>query len=164
MSLAQLHSQLEFPDELVDFALSHLESIGEVERSGPGIRAAGFKAGLSKRQEEVRKKMLTEFGKQRRNPINRKELLALASEAEAVYGYLKQMNIIVDVDGAVFLEDDFRAMTDEIKSHLSRNDTITVSEARDLTGTSRKVVVPLLEELDRRRITKREGDYRRLAE
>jgi hypothetical protein len=41
--------------------------------------------------------------------------------------------------------------------------TTTVSEFRELIGTSRKYAVPLLEYLDSIRFTRREGDQRVLA-
>lgn len=164
MPLPQLYSQLNLPEQVADLIVAELESRGEVERAGPGLRKSGFAAGLTKAQAETRKTMLAKFGSNKRTPINRKDLLAVADDAQAVYGFLKQANEIVDVDGLVFLRDDFESMVAEIKAHLTRNETITVSQARDLTGSSRKVVVPLLEELDRRRITKRDGDYRRLVE
>jgi len=40
---------------------------------------------------------------------------------------------------------------------------MTASQARDLLGTTRKYILPLLEHLDERRITRRIGDERVLA-
>jgi selenocysteine-specific elongation factor len=42
----------------------------------------------------------------------------------------------------------------------SAADGITVSAFREILGTSRKYAVPLLEWLDRRGVTRREGDLR----
>lgn len=57
-----------------------------------------------------------------------------------------------------------RSAHDEIArrvvAHLDRSGSITVAEARDLTGTSRKYVLPFLEYLDRERYTRRVGDAR----
>ncbi len=164
MPLAQLYAQVAHSEQLTNLVINHLEADARVERVGPGLKLTGFSAGLTEQQEETKRRMLAELKKQHRVPVNRRDLLALANGAEAVYGFLKQNQEIVDVEGVVFLRTDFEEMTDEIKSHLSNHGTITVSEARDITGTTRKVVVPLLEELDRRRVTRRDGDYRKLAE
>lgn len=43
---------------------------------------------------------------------------------------------------------------------LRENGSITVGEARDALGASRKIAVPFLEWLDTRRITRRDGDHR----
>ena len=49
-------------------------------------------------------------------------------------------------------------------SALRARGRITAAEFRDLVGTSRKYAVPLLEWLDARGVTLREGDFRVLAE
>ena len=48
----------------------------------------------------------------------------------------------------------------DIKARKSRNPKMGVSEFKDLTGVSRKFAIPLLEYLDRQRITRRVGDER----
>ena len=47
-----------------------------------------------------------------------------------------------------------------IQAHLAAQGTITLAEVRDLFGTSRKYAQAVLEEMDARRITRREGDGR----
>jgi selenocysteine-specific elongation factor len=39
-----------------------------------------------------------------------------------------------------------------------------VAELRDATGTTRRILIPLLERLDREGVTVRDGDWRRLRE
>jgi selenocysteine-specific elongation factor len=48
----------------------------------------------------------------------------------------------------------------DIKARKSRSPKMGVSEFKDLTGVSRKFAIPLLEYLDRQRITRRMGDER----
>ncbi|MEE9465645.1 MAG: selenocysteine-specific translation elongation factor [Candidatus Neomarinimicrobiota bacterium] len=47
-----------------------------------------------------------------------------------------------------------------VTEHFSTNDNLSVADFKAITGTSRKHAVPLLEYLDRRRITVRVGDVR----
>lgn len=49
-----------------------------------------------------------------------------------------------------------------VEDFLRRNDRMTAAQFRDLLGTSRKYAMPLLEWLDARGITLRNGDYRTL--
>jgi selenocysteine-specific elongation factor len=49
-----------------------------------------------------------------------------------------------------------------VESYLREHERMTAAEFRDLLGTSRKYAVPLLEWLDARGITIRNGDYRTL--
>jgi selenocysteine-specific elongation factor len=51
-------------------------------------------------------------------------------------------------------------MVDEVTTHLREHGTITLAEARDLLGTSRKIAQAFLENLDQRQITRRVGDAR----
>ena len=41
-----------------------------------------------------------------------------------------------------------------------RNPSLSVTDFKELTGLSRKYAIPLLEYLDRERVTRREGDER----
>jgi selenocysteine-specific elongation factor len=49
-----------------------------------------------------------------------------------------------------------------IEEHIRANGPLLAKDARDLLGTSRKYVVPLLEYFDARGVTKRVGDARTL--
>ncbi len=64
---------------------------------------------------------------------------------------------------AVFLPDAVARFADAVVSELVTNGTITVARARDLTGSSRKHVLPLLGFLDDRGLTRRSGDDRILV-
>lgn len=94
----------------------------------------------------------------------RDEIMGLDKEAKKVYTYLKQNGVIVEFGGAVYLKEYYDELVAAVIAGLKDKGKITVAEVRDLTGTSRKVVLPVLEELDRRRVTRREGDYRYLCE
>jgi selenocysteine-specific elongation factor len=49
---------------------------------------------------------------------------------------------------------------ERITAHLRKEGTITLAQTRDMFGTTRKYAQPLLEHLDRERITRRVGDER----
>jgi len=62
----------------------------------------------------------------------------------------------------VFRKKDYDAMTARIKEALMHKEVISLAEVRDLFNTSRKYAQALLEHLDARGVTTREGDFRRL--
>ena len=64
---------------------------------------------------------------------------------------------------AVFLPDAVVRFADAVVTELAATGTITVARARDLTGSSRKHVLPLLGFLDDRGLTRRSGDDRILV-
>ena len=47
---------------------------------------------------------------------------------------------------------------------MQTNETLTLAQFRDLLGTSRKYALAVLEYWDRNKITKKDGDLRRLAQ
>ena len=64
---------------------------------------------------------------------------------------------------AVFLPDAVTHFAQVVVDELVANGSITVARARDLSGSSRKHVLPLLQFLDDRGLTRRQGDDRILV-
>jgi selenocysteine-specific elongation factor len=64
---------------------------------------------------------------------------------------------------AVFLPDAVTRFARLVVDELAAAGSITVARARDLTGSSRKHVLPLLQFLDDRGLTRRQGDDRILV-
>jgi selenocysteine-specific elongation factor len=54
-------------------------------------------------------------------------------------------------------------MKSQVAEFISNNGPATVSELRQALGSSRRVMVPLLERLDRDGVTRRVGDKRMLC-
>jgi selenocysteine-specific elongation factor len=52
---------------------------------------------------------------------------------------------------------------EKIVAYLKEHGTMLAKDARDVTGSSRKYIVPLLEYFDAQGITKRAGDERTLG-
>jgi len=68
--------------------------------------------------------------------------------------------VIKTAGGVVFAAAAFNQMVSLILTHIKKNGKITVAEARDLLGSSRKYVLALLEHMDEMKLTKRVGDER----
>jgi selenocysteine-specific elongation factor len=67
---------------------------------------------------------------------------------------------LVDVDGILFTASAVDRARALVVEQLQQHRTISVADARDLLGSSRKYVVPLLEHFDREGLTRRRGDVR----
>jgi selenocysteine-specific elongation factor len=81
----------------------------------------------------------------------------------ALLAYLVETGAVVDTGGGIVFEAAaFDAMTAQVRAHIEQHGTITLAQARDLFGTSRKYAQALLEQLDRLRVTRRNGDERTL--
>ena len=60
----------------------------------------------------------------------------------------------------LLLRESFERMKSQVAEFISKNGPATVSELRQALGSSRRVMVPLLERLDREGVTRRVGDKR----
>jgi selenocysteine-specific elongation factor len=60
----------------------------------------------------------------------------------------------------IFLSDVWQEIVRFIKMQLGKANTLAVAELRERFGFTRKFVIPILEETDRIRLTRREGDVR----
>ncbi|MBT6323261.1 MAG: selenocysteine-specific translation elongation factor, partial [Anaerolineae bacterium] len=63
-----------------------------------------------------------------------------------------------------FRKSDYEKMVEMLRAYLGKNEKITLSETRDLFGTSRRYVQAFLEDLDMVGVTIRDGDFRKLDE
>ncbi len=83
---------------------------------------------------------------------------------EELLTYLEEEGLIVVMSGVAFAAAAYRQMVEQVVSHLRAEGRLTLAQARDMFGTSRKYVQALLEHLDEQRITQRVGDERVLRE
>jgi len=83
---------------------------------------------------------------------------------EAAYRFLTRTAQIIPLDPKVTLsKKSYEEAIATVTTHLSAHAQATASELRQTLGTSRKVLMPLLERLDRDKVTTRTGDHRTLT-
>jgi selenocysteine-specific elongation factor len=81
--------------------------------------------------------------------------------AQRVLKFLIESGEVSEVGSdVILLRENFERMKDAVADFISKNGPTTVSELRQALGSSRRVMVPLLERLDRDGITRRVGDKR----
>ena len=96
------------------------------------------------------------------DPPSRKELIADPA-AQQVFRFLSETGEVIALNEDVLLSAEaFAQMKSRIAETLRMRGSATVSELRQVLGTTRRIVVPLLERCDRDGLTKRQGDRRTL--
>ena len=108
------------------------------------------------------------------DPPSRKDfLLATASPSgggrdrhlhQALRFLIEQGEIVEIGDEIVLLRDAVDQMQNLVSEFISTNGSATASQLRQKVGTSRRVIIPFLEYLDRVGVTQRVGDERVLAQ
>jgi selenocysteine-specific elongation factor len=85
-------------------------------------------------------------------------------EADLLNLLVDRGEVIKTVAGVVFSITAYNEMVSKVLAYIKKNSKITVAEARDLLGSSRKYILALLEHLDELKLTKRVGNERVLGE
>jgi selenocysteine-specific elongation factor len=89
------------------------------------------------------------------------ELKVDRARAEKIVTLLLREKTLIKVsDDLVFHQTALAGLRKTMAAHKARSPKIDVRGFKDLTGVSRKYAIPLLEYLDRERVTRREGDQR----
>jgi selenocysteine-specific elongation factor len=78
---------------------------------------------------------------------------------EIVRGLLRE-GLLLDLDGTIFTAEAVEKARQVVRQGLERHGSLTVSQARDLLGSSRKYVLAILAHFDAEGMTRRRGDER----
>jgi selenocysteine-specific elongation factor len=86
-----------------------------------------------------------------------------AAVVQRVIALLVRQKVLARVDDLVFHQDALDRLKQEVRSlREGRDATIDVGSFKDRFGITRKFAIPLLEYLDRERVTRRVGDTRQI--
>ena len=97
------------------------------------------------------------------DPPSRAQLAPDATSLQALR-FLRDCGELVELSAEVVIAtEQFGKMREAIITFLRKNNSAGASELRELLGTSRRVIIPFLERLDREGVTRRIGDKRVLS-
>ena len=132
-------------------------------RSAALIRPPGHAAALPAHLARAAKEMRATLAAAPLAPPGRGQLAADRA-GQAVLEYLASSGEVVQLDQDVVLPADaYEQARNAVVAYLRRNGSATTSTLRTAVGTNRRVIIPLLERLDRDGVTLRVGNERRLA-
>lgn len=131
-------------------------------RTGGLIRIPGFFPRFTATQQQQVEQLMRLFEHNPYTPPGRSEADALAG-AEVVTALIEQGQLVKLGDGTLFSSSAYTAALTQLVSYMRAHAKMTVAEARDVLGTTRKYILPLLEHMDTLRITQRSGDERILG-
>jgi len=147
--------------ELFD-ALVEALCANEFARSGAAIRRRNHQPALPARLQAAGAKLRETLNAKPLDPPSRKEL-APDPVAQQALRFLLESGEAVDINAEIVLAAGaMRQAVDVVRELLRARGAATVSELRQALGSSRRIVVPLLERLDRDGVTLRQGDKRSL--
>ncbi|MEA3434868.1 MAG: selenocysteine-specific translation elongation factor [Thermodesulfobacteriota bacterium] len=131
------------------------------------VRLADHKISLGTDQTDIKKKIIETYKKSGLTPPYFRELTKTldvdAARANDVLMLLVDEGIIIKTkEDLYFHTDAVKDLQNKLVDFLTSNGEITTPQFKDMTGVSRKFVIPLIEYFDSKKVTLRIGDIRKL--
>ncbi|MGB9791992.1 MAG: selenocysteine-specific translation elongation factor, partial [Thermacetogeniaceae bacterium] len=151
----------QIPQRLYQGLLERWSEEGRIALSGQSVALSEFSVKLTPDQEEKVRRLLKELESRPYAPPALDEILEILGGESDLLQHCVQSGVLVKIGEEFYFSRDavFKGW-EIIEKHLREHGEITVAEARDLLGTSRRYCLPLLEYFDRMKKTRRVGDKR----
>ena len=160
LDLNELRSALRDQPENVFEALIAELCAGNFVRKGSAIARTSHRALLPRELETVERKIHQALSQKAFDPPSRRDIES-DSQARTVLRFLVENGDVIEIaSDVVLLRENFERIKSRIAEFILKNGPSTVSQLRQALGSSRRVMVPLLEKLDREGFTRRIGDKR----
>ncbi len=167
MGKENLREAMELGSEVSGFLLDQLSACKKIEIQGELVKLAGRSVTMNADEERARKTIENAFSSAGLKVPALKEVLAglpidrLRSQ-KIVTLLLREGSLVKVSDDLVFHRSALESLRHRVVSQKSTAPKMDVAHFKDLTGVSRKYAIPLLEYLDRERVTRRVGDIREI--
>ena len=154
-------------DELLLYFLNQLLNENKINNNSELWSIKGFSLNLSQELEKISNDILLHLNKN--NFIDKSNMTTLKkglsdSEFYGVMNYLESDSKIIKISSDLFYSyNTISQIKDKIKIHFKNSDLLTVPQFKDLSQTTRKLAVPLLEYFDKINFTYRFENSRKLT-
>jgi selenocysteine-specific elongation factor len=150
---------------LFNALLASLAAENRIEMEGEAVRLAGRRVQLSPEEARARDEISNAFEQAGLAVPSAREVLAKLAvdrgRAEKILQNLLKEKVLVRVaEDLVFHRSALDRLRSLIAEHKGRSNRLNVAVFKEMTGLTRKYAIPLLEYLDRERVTRRAGDER----
>jgi selenocysteine-specific elongation factor len=165
MALTDLHASLEpdLPiDELFEALIEDLTRRDFV-RAGAVIHRASHRPALTPALQAVASKLRDELATKLYDPPSRNQLAPDPVSQQALRFIIKSGEAIEIDEEVVMAAEHFKRATELVRDFIRVRGPATVSDLRQMLGSTRRVTLPLLARLDRDGVTVRQGDKRILG-
>ena len=160
LDLAELRARLLLDDAEVENALiAHLNAQEFVSARG-AIKRRSHQPSLPPVLQDAGGKIRAALAARPFDPPSRKELIVDPGAQQALRFLNETGEVIVLNEDVLLSAEAFAEMKSRIAQALQGKGPATAGELRQMLGTTRRIVVPLLERCDRDGLTSRQGDRR----
>jgi selenocysteine-specific elongation factor len=163
----ELRTQVDASPEVFEAVAAALVRKKKIEIAGDLVRLPGLGVVMKDDEAESKKKIEDAFSAAGlRVPALQEVLAGLKVDkvrAQKIVTLLLRDKVLVKVsDELVFHRSALEALRRQMAAYKAKSPKIDVAKFKEMTGVTRKYAIPLLEYLDRERVTRRVGDVREI--
>lgn len=164
ISLAEMHSRLlDSEDEKISTGL-----LEEFLKDGDIVKTSVYSLrGFENKMDDGQKEMATSIEEFLRGSlsVSKDEVLStLGKDMEPLVEALIKEGKIIRLNSQFLIHRErYDGLVDQVVDYLDKNGQITLATFRDMTDSSRKIALPILEHFDNNKITLKTGDIRTIS-
>jgi selenocysteine-specific elongation factor len=157
----ELRSKLKLAPKIFNKLIENWITEGAISADQNFISMHLFSINLTNDQVQKIDNLMGKFNQNTSNPPSTKE--AISEVGDDLYRLLIENGDLIQLsEDVVYTIHQYEKIKEEVINYLNENGSISVAIFRDKFLTSRKYALAFLEYLDQRKITRREGDFRKL--
>jgi selenocysteine-specific elongation factor len=161
----ELRDRVNLNPDVFYSAIQKLSELKKLETTGEQVRLPSRGVVMKDEEAEAKKTIESAFSTAGLKVPALKDVLAALqvdkSRAQKIVTLLLRDKVLIKIaDDLVFHHSALGDLKRQLAQYKSKSPKINVAQFKDLTGVSRKYAIPLLEFLDRERVTRRVGDER----
>ncbi|PJA50217.1 MAG: selenocysteine-specific translation factor, partial [Syntrophobacterales bacterium CG_4_9_14_3_um_filter_49_8] len=155
--------------KLFNMALKGLEKSGEIVIDRENIRLPGHSVNLEGDLKDLRGEISVLYLNAGLTPPSLKEIREKFAgrkvQVESVFNVMAREGVLIKVnEDLYFYKDALEKLREDYRNLLLREGNATPASFKELTGLSRKFIIPLMEYFDATKLTIRAGEHRILRE
>jgi selenocysteine-specific elongation factor len=159
MPREELKSRLRMDSRPFAETIKQASACGRIVQSESSVRLPDHAVKLSAAQQALFDQLSELFRRNRYSPPTIREARAMIGP-ELLTVFLERVALVKVSEDFFFLKDAYEEIVNKMIAHMKNSGPLSVAAVRDMFGMTRKFILPFLEHLDTRRITKRIGDDR----
>ena len=153
------------PLEIFEWVIARMSESGRLRVAKELVATSEHRIQMSDEEGEAKEFLVREYRRDGYKPRSLSETAAAAKRdstlLERVQRVLLRDGTLVQVaEGMVFHHEVLQELKDKVRGFKAERDRIDVAFFKEMAGVTRKHAIPLLEWLDRQRVTKRSGNDR----
>ena len=164
----EIRQNLDCEENILDALLQKMQDEKTIIQKGKVWHNPEFTVTLSNEEDALQSNLLSQLNEEGFTSSNLSQLSKKTGNSKdklmRLLTIAEQQGKLLRINGnLMFTQTNFLKLQKKVAQHFTNHSEMSVSEFKELAETSRKYAVPLLEYFDKKKITFREGNSRKLV-